>query len=247
MKKTWIVLALLFTTQVMAAKPQLYKENFPGGVYIVDGDTPVADLDQLDRILDTRSSNKLIINTLAGGVLDLWNETQRFELSYCISDTFGENKELVQEAIKEATSDWMKVANVKFIYLADQDHNCTAQNEMVLFDINPTSSFAYLARAFFPGTKRAQRNILISKSSYRYDYTAFVGFIRHEFGHVLGFRHEHVHTDAVGGCREDDNFKPVTDYDSNSVMHYPHCGGTNDIEDLSITATDAEGAAIVYP
>ncbi len=247
MKKTWIVLTLLLTVQVFAQKTEIFKENFPGGIHIVDGDTPVANIDQLDLILNTNSSDKLIVNTLAGNVLDVWNDVQRFELSYCISDSFGDNKERVINAFKTASNDWMKVANVKFIYLSGQDHNCTADNDLVLFDVRPVNVVYYLARAFFPATKRSARNVLVDESAYNYGDVAMIGFIRHELGHVLGFRHEHIHQESNGTCAEDDNFKPFTEYDTNSVMHYPHCGGTNSITDLAISDIDAEGAGIVYP
>ena len=65
----------------------------------------------------------------------------------------------------------------------------------------------------------------------------------HELGHTLGFRHEHTRPEA-GICFEDLNWRPLTDYDSASIMHYPQCNGTS--TDLSFTQTDAEGVAALY-
>jgi hypothetical protein len=71
------------------------------------------------------------------------------------------------------------------------------------------------------------------------------GVLRHELGHVLGFRHEHTRPEA-GTCFEDDSWIPLTPYESDSVMHYPQCNGTN-FGDLVITAGDAAGARAAYP
>jgi hypothetical protein len=65
----------------------------------------------------------------------------------------------------------------------------------------------------------------------------------HELGHVLGFRHEHTRPEAAA-CFEDDNYRPLTPYDSASVMHYPQCNGTS--EALAFTAIDAQGIAALY-
>ena len=49
----------------------------------------------------------------------------------------------------------------------------------------------------------------------------------HELGHTLGFRHEHTRPES-GTCFEDNNWRPLTPYDSASIMHYPQCNGTSD-------------------
>ena len=65
----------------------------------------------------------------------------------------------------------------------------------------------------------------------------------HELGHVLGFRHEHTRPEAAT-CFEDNQWRPLTPYDSSSIMHYPQCNGTS--SDLSFTAKDAQGVAALY-
>ena len=65
----------------------------------------------------------------------------------------------------------------------------------------------------------------------------------HELGHVLGFRHEHTRPEA-GTCFEDNNWRPLTPYDSSSIMHYPQCNGTSD--DLSMTDQDRSGIKEIY-
>ena len=78
------------------------------------------------------------------------------------------------------------------------------------------------------------------------------GTIRHELGHMLGFRHEHP-WDPSPNCGEvQDSGAPaeiggrqLTPYDSGSVMHYPQCGGVTGV-DLTITPLDADGARKIY-
>ena len=65
-----------------------------------------------------------------------------------------------------------------------------------------------------------------------------------EAGHTLGWRHEHTRPES-GTCFEDNNWRPLTDYDRFSVMHYPQCNGGADWS-LKLTHMDKNGAACVY-
>lgn len=243
--KYLITATFLFFVTNLHAK-DIYKESFHDGVYVIDGDIPVLSLEAMLDFVKKPRSNELIINTLANNVYDKWSEVQRFELTYCISNSFEENKDKVVQAIEISTRDWMEAANVRFIYLSEEDHRCDQRNQRVLFDIRPVYNQSYLARAFFPSYPRRQRNILIDDSAISFNIVALTGFIRHELGHVLGFRHEHIHPEA-SGCDEDNNFAPLTNYDKSSVMHYPQCGGENEIENMILTESDREGAAAFYP
>lgn len=225
-----------------------HKEPGQHGMFITEWDLAFPDFETLQRYLEKRSNDKLIVSTLGTSkTFDIWTKTQRKKLTYCISDEFGDKKEDVVEAMKLATSDWMDAAGVKFTYKKSEDKNCTAENAKVMFDVRPVNFGLYLARAFFPSYVRAKRNVLIDESSFGYSFVAFTGFLRHELGHVLGFRHEHISEDGNGKCKEQNNFFPVTAYDQYSVMHYPQCGGKNDIENMILSNLDKEGAAEVYP
>jgi hypothetical protein len=249
LKQIFTILTLSIYATAGFTQVDIFKEPFENGVYIVNGDTPVYNLEELERVQTPEfSSQKLMINMLVGNILDLWSDKSTNVLTYCIADTFEDRKSDVVDAFEEASQAWMEHANIEIRYLADQDFNCTEENEMITFDVRPVSVGFYLARAFFPSTPRLQRNVLIDDSSFSYPQSTLVGILKHELGHVLGFRHEHMHEDSSGICaNEDKNFKPVTDYDHISVMHYPQCDGGGDILDLKLSESDKIGAEIAYP
>lgn len=243
--KKWILAIALIATNALAVEVHVHQENASTGVYIIDGDIPLLHPSQKFDFIQSEDE-KLIVDTVEG-VYDIWNEYDRMNLTFCISDKFGKDKDLTVKAFLQATKDWMEVANVRFEYVAAEDKNCTDTNTNVMFNVAPAHGERYLARAFFPNYPREYRNVLVNDDSYTYSLKSLTGFIRHELGHVLGFRHEHISKDSRRLCDEDENFKPLTQYDSASVMHYPHCGGTGQIENLAITSVDAEGAQVVYP
>lgn len=231
-------------------------------VCVVDGDTPIpGGLDNLRYFYDTRVQpsigavqQELSVNLGQRGD-DLWYGEQRFDLSFCISDEFGDRKAEVVEATLEAMAQWEEIAAVKFPYREDQDHRCHLDNRQVLFPIWPAEPDApYFARAFFPSSAKEERDIRINL--YQFDAAlnhaemsniTITGIMRHELGHVLGFRHEHTRDEADAYyCFEDRNYRPGTGYDSDSVMHYPQCKGTNDWS-LPFSQTDIIGARYFYP
>lgn len=227
-------------------KASTYKDPI-SGVYVVNGDEVLeTDRELQDFYLKNIVSDALIVNQ-AGGVDQIWDATQKLNISYCVSKTFNGNYAKVQQAMADATGAWAAAANVKFVYKSDQDGSCTANNSNVVFDVRPVSGQQYLARAFFPGQSRSTRNVLIDSSSFgNIGVYTLTGILRHELGHTLGFRHEQTRPEAgASSCYEDNNFRPLTPYDSNSVMHYPQCNGTNN-GDLVLTQKDKDGIAALY-
>jgi serine protease len=221
-----------------------YKE--PDGVWIADGDTPFETMDQLREFYEhsIRQSGALAMYT-SGGQDVKWSSQQKLNLTYCVSTGFGNRYNEVVAAMESATGAWEAAANVDFVHLSQYDGNCTASQSGVLFDVRLTNTQQYLARAFFPNSSRKSRNILVSSTAFNYGNSPSVtGVLRHELGHTLGFRHEHTRPEA-GACFEDNSWRALTPYDSDSVMHYPQCNGTGDWS-LTLTADDKAGAASVY-
>ncbi len=218
------------------------------GFFIADHDTLFVSEKQLREFYEMNvREGQLIVNRI-GSADDKWNATQKLNLTYCVSNTFGTRKAQVVQAMADATGAWAAVANVKYVYVPAQDANCTASNNNVVFDVNPVNvNGQYLARSFFPANARSSRNVLIDNTAFGDSSVNFVGVLRHELGHTLGFRHEHTRPEAgATDCFEDNNWRALTSYDSSSVMHYPQCNGTGSFASLALTAMDAQGAAALY-
>ena len=100
--------------------------------------------------------------------------------------------------------------------------------------------------AFFPNDPASRRQVILMPSFFTITKPDPVGVLRHELGHVLGFRHEHIRAEASAVCPDEDidNILPLTTYDPTSVMHY-FCGGAGS-KDLKFTNKDEEGSLAVY-
>jgi Matrixin len=242
---------------------KIYREPFEGGVYIVNGDTPIVDDEELrefyrkELVTEWKSAAfgidldifapALAIDAKEGRRIS-WDNVTKKELTYCVDRAFGARYPKVVDAMRSAASAWEAAGDVRFLHVESLDGQCDQNTSGVVFDVRPVDVRGrYYARAFFPRHPRAQRNVLIDESSFNLNPQGklqLVGILRHELGHVLSFRHEHTRTEA-GKCFEDQDWIPVTDYDVFSVMHYPQCNGLGDWT-LSLTAKDKIGIACLY-
>ncbi len=230
------------------------------GIYIVNGDEPISSEPGLrafyERMMEdqqgdgaTRTADQPLIVYSVNGSDVAWNTATAQNLTYCVSTTFGTKYTTMVGAMNEAAASWEAAApGVNFVHVSSLDSKCNAKTTGVVFDVRPTSTTAYAARAFFPNDTRAYRNILFSTYYLQPGTLGVVtipGVLRHEMGHILGFRHEHTRPEAAA-CFEDNSWRELTPYDANSVMHYPQCNGTN-VGDLVITESDAAGSRSLYP
>ena len=221
--------------------------------YVVNGDEPEASTGSLrqfyDGMVSTEDRHKahddaLVVNRV-NGQDDKWSATQALNLTYCVSTKFGSQQANVINAMNQGAALWETASSkVNFVYVPTANSNCTTRNNAVLFSVEPTSTTQYIARAFFPSSSDRSRNILVNATSLMNSGSWTPGnILGHELGHSLGFRHEHTRPEA-GTCFEDNNWRPLTPYDSASIMHYPQCNGTSD--DLSFTSSDGAGVRALY-
>jgi hypothetical protein len=218
------------------------------GAYIVNGDEVISNKAELREfyqlLLDPAPlTDGLIVNTV-NNVDDKWSTSQVGNLTYCVSTKFGARHADVVNAMASGAALWESASSqIDFVYVGSADGNCTTRNKSVVFSVEPVQTSQYIARAFFPSTPDRQQNVLIDDSIWTSGSWTPTNIIGHELGHVLGFRHEHTRPEA-GTCFEDNNWRPLTPYDSSSVMHYPQCNGTSD--DLSMTSVDVAGVVALY-
>jgi serine protease len=235
-------------------RARVYKEPGPTGKFIVDGDTAIAGERKLREFFDAYivspspvdGDPELAVN-LVGGRPDLWSNTAKHGLTYCVSRQFGRRHAKVVLAMREAATAWEAAGDLRFLHASDQDLHCDGSNKFVIFDVRPVDvGGAYLARAFFPHESRATRNILVDASSFQLEAgkLTLAGILRHEVGHALGLRHEHARAESEQ-CFEDEDIEAVTPYDRASAMHYPQCGGLDD-SSLELTPLDRNGIACLY-
>jgi hypothetical protein len=154
----------------------------------------------------------------------------RYNLTYCIQrNTFSASQlAALEPALALAQDSWNGLVNVAFRHERSQDASCGSGNTNVFFNIRNVSSGSFFASAFFPRDVRGARELLIDDSAFTTTANGrdLQGILRHEHGHMLGFRHEHIWLGdcTIEGVASDfGTAVHVTPYDEDSVMHYPQC------------------------
>lgn len=190
-----------------------------------------------------------LLGLVQNGRIVRWG--QGVVLSYrIVRNTFTSQQryDLVRTNMQIATREWEETCGVKFEYREDLDSATGVGPAGALFAVRSIDAGgAFIAAAFFPNDPINRRRVLIDPSYFssdlRYDR---IGILRHELGHVLGFRHEHIRSNAPAACPDEPEFDTIalTDYDPQSVMHY-FCGDVGS-RDLRISRLDRVGAQQVY-
>lgn len=236
--------------------------------YLLEGDVPHS-RDQVRSYLIAkgsagRATNKavkpeLIVNT-EGGVPTYWKDAAQRVLRYAIvRDTFPsqERYDQVVADMGKAAEDWENVCplsdcGIDFQHVSEHDsittleefQNLTTSDALRFIVTYQDTGGSFIAAAFFPDDPWNRRFVTIDPSYFSlsggYDGR---GVLRHELGHVLGYRHEHTR-DTPGCDFEDNRWQALTPYDPHSVMHY-FCGGGGTLS-LAITDVDKTGHRALY-
>lgn len=252
-------------------KSKLNTVEIEGNIlYVAEGDT-LLDLDQLRIYADVReqeikareahkradeagfgatrldeAAHGLVASTKNGKIIR-WKPGAA--LTYRVArPSFADDAhyQLVVNSMHAATAAWEQTCGVNFEHRAALDTRPGTGLEGLVFVVRAFDAGGkFIASSFFPSDPPERRRVLIDPSYYTTSFDK-VGVLRHELGHVLGFRHEHIRNEAPPVCPNESlwDTQVLTLYDPTSVMHY-FCGGVGSNE-LKISALDRKGAQQVY-
>ncbi|MDV7088654.1 zinc metalloprotease [Rhodococcus opacus] len=188
-----------------------------------------------------------LVGILQHGKIIRWNAGT--VLTYCVLRRTFPKQAWYDETVatmKQATADWQATCGISFSHRADLDSSEGVRPQGVVFPVRFIDAGGqFIAAAFFPHDPPDRRRVLIDPSYFSTNFD-HVGVLRHELGHVLGFRHEHIQSGAPPICPDEDKTDTfdLTNYDPRSVMHY-FCGGAGRRE-LTISDSDRSGSQSVY-
>jgi hypothetical protein len=216
------------------------------GQYIVEGDIALSKDEIVSYLRDFGTPppikvEELIVNAV-NGQADYLKTAQQRKLTYAMApETFPNqgSADRTKANFVKAAADWVNACpecGVSFTEVAPRDAY------FVIKYVN--FSDGTVAKSFFPSSAANERvlNVYTPYLSPDLQFDS-VGVLRHEIGHILGYRHEHIQN--IPGCyMEGTDWLPVTPYTPNSVMHY-FCGGRGSL-DLALRDSDKQGHRCLY-
>lgn len=236
-------------------KLQAYMATLPrvGDYYIVEGDLLKTEQELRAYVVANAEASRptdprpeLIVDTV-GGVRNFYKDPSKRVLSYAIDRTsFGDNYQLVDESVAKAAREWEAICRncrIRFVHETKYDSEPSTGKTNFIIRQEPLSGL--VALAFFPADPPERRILRVAPS---YATTAYdkVGVFRHELGHILGYRHEHIESKVKGCYRKetDETWEDLSTYDPQSVMHYP-CTGAGSMT-FKFSETDKRDHRTLY-
>lgn len=220
------------------------------GQFMVESDMRMPDLATVRQYWEGFNANPGALSVWRVSGADVaWNRTDRWNITYCIRPSdFGSDYDRVVEFMHRAASGWEAAANVRFVHVKSEDSStCDRNNTNVKYNVERNFSFTGLSAGMgFPNYARTNRYLELGPTSTWTD-AQLIAVLIHEFGHSLGFVHEH---DTAAGCGmvTTGSYRPLTCYDGHGAMHYPSQPGWLDPSRTLnfISQWDVEGAQSLY-
>ena len=222
--------------------------------YFVEGDIAMS-RDEIVVYLSSLSSpvnraehfpGELIVNQY-GGADDYWQDRSKRALRYFFEESSFPDKsalEFVRAHLAAAARDWENACADCGVTFAELPRNAPRPGNFTEFSVRYVSQDGgVIASSFFPSAQDKDRMLSIYTPYFHKLQFDPTGVLRHELGHILGYRHEHIV--GIPGCATENNsWRMITPYTANSVMHY-FCGGGGSF-DLSLRPTDVQGHQCLY-
>ncbi len=222
-----------------------FKASFPfdpaSGTYLVEGDMQMTPEQLYRYYLELYSSDgALIVTWNSNWGDDAWSNTAKWNLSYCVSQAFT-NYQLVVDNLRAAAASWNSAANIWIHHVPAEDARCenTGGNAPnVVFRVRPPTATSCGGDPNVSCAFLGPWNYHPPEPSNMYlaGVLPSLSTMRHELGHVLGFRHEHIRTpetNCTGENADPAYWRALTDFDTASIMYYGSCPNYNGTPDLS--------------
>lgn len=236
--------------------------------YIVEGDIALTKTQVRSYLIglasenmpasEVTASNPELIVHVSNGQAAYWKDGPSRHLKYAIiKSTFLSPDEYsrVKSDLENAGADWEAACGtcaITFEHVASFDsitswaefQSVAQASKLTFIVVRNDTGGRFIASSFFPSDPWTRRLLSIDPSFFHLSQgLTGRGVLRHELGHILGYRHEHIR--GVKGCySEDSNWFPLTPYDPHSVMHY-FCGGAGTRE-LDLSSSDKQGHRALY-
>ena len=239
----------------------LHEGTRADGSVVVGGDLRFADLEDARAYLELIAPDpdlvraRLTVATDGLAIASLPEEI-RDDVTYCVSDAFGEDRAAVVQGLQTAMSIWSSAADVHFRLVAPA--RCEVRGEdahLVVFPTCLEPGDARIAEGMLPW-RRGREGQDLTMNTCHADWLSFVAsedalarIALHELGHILGFVHAWQARDYVGVCRCQSvtAFLELGAYDRDSIMNYPTCGAPWTLFDPpALSEADRRGAAQIY-